>query len=113
MEAYPMKTITDRIIPFYVWFLYGFGIISVFMAIINFGANLVTMITVKGIFVPVSAIPIVAGILLTLCILIGHYFEKYNVWNRITSHQNQRMNPEIRQLSADVKEIKRLLEERK
>lgn len=103
-----MKTFTDRIIPFYVWFLYGFGIISVFMAIINFGANLVTMITVKGIFVPVSAIPLVGGILLALCILIGHYFEKYSIWNRITSHQNQNMNPEIRQVSADVQETKKI-----
>jgi hypothetical protein len=105
-----MTTITDRIIPFYVWFFYGFGIISVFMAIINFGANLVTMITVKGIFVPVSAIPLVGGILLALCILIGYFFEKYDVWNRITSHQNQNMNPEIRQVSKDVQETKKLFD---
>lgn len=108
-----MTTITDRIIPFYVWFLYGFGIISVFIAIINFGANIVTMITVKGIFIPISAIPIVGGALIILCVLIGHYFEKYSIWNRITSHQNQNMNPEIRQLSEDVKAIKKILEDQK
>jgi hypothetical protein len=108
-----MKTITDRLIPYYVWFLYGFGLISVFITVVNFGANQVTMITVKGIFVPLWMVPVVGITIIIFCIVLGYYFEKYHVWNRITSHQNQNMNPEIKQLSDDVKAIKKMLEERK
>jgi len=108
-----MKTLTDKLVPVYVWFLYGFGLVSIIISIINFGANQVTMITVKGIYVPLWMVPIVGVSLIVICVMIGYNFEKYQVWNRITSHQNQNMNPEIKQLSADVKEIKKMLENMK
>ena len=42
-------TLTDRLVPFYVWFVLGFGIIAILIGIVNFGMNVVTMFTVKGI----------------------------------------------------------------
>ena len=38
--------------------------------------------------------------------LIGYYFEKKGVINRINSHANRNANPEFLQLCKDVKEIK-------
>ncbi|HOX35185.1 MAG TPA: hypothetical protein P5217_00400 [Methanoregulaceae archaeon] len=105
-------TITDRLIPFYVWFVFGFGIIAILIGIVNFGMNLVTMFTVKGIYMPFWIIPIAVTALVIFCTSIGWFFEKYDIWNRITSHQNRRMNPEIRQMAEDIKEIRNLLEEK-
>ena len=106
-------TATDRLIPYYVWFTWGFGFISNPISIINFGMLFITLITVKGIYIPSWMIPVIVGLDILACIAVGHYFEKYSVWNRISSHQNQNMNPEIKQLSDDVKEIKQLLLEMK
>jgi hypothetical protein len=107
------KTSTDKLIPYYVWFIYGFSTISIFMGIINFGMVMITTITVKGIFVPIWMVPVIGCLLGIICISVGHYFEKYSISNRISSHQNQNMNPEIKQLSDDVKEIKKMLEDKK
>jgi hypothetical protein len=102
-------TLTDRLVPFYVWFVLGFGIIAILIGIVNFGMNVVTMFTVKGIYMPFWIIPIAVAALIGICTGIGYFFERYDIWNRIISHQNQRMNPEIRQMAEDIKEIKRLL----
>ncbi len=102
-------TVTDRLVPYYVWFILGFGIISILFGIVNFGMNLVTMFTVKGFYMPFWIIPIAVGVMIVFCVGIGWFFEKYDIWNRIISHQNQRMNPEMRQMAEDVREIKRLL----
>jgi len=104
-------TVTDRLIPYYVWFVFGFGIIAILIGIVNFGMNLVTMFTVKGIYMPFWIIPIAVAALVAFCTGIGWFFEKYDIWNRITSHQNRRMNPEIRQMADDIKEIRSLLQQ--
>jgi uncharacterized membrane protein (DUF106 family) len=95
----------DIVIPFYVWFVLGFGIISVLIGIINFSVNLVTMLTVKGIFIPVWAIIILAVIMVGFCVLVGYIFEKYKLWDKINSHQNQNMNPEIRAAAKYGKKV--------
>jgi len=99
-------TLTDRLIPFYVWFVMGFGIIAILIGIVNFGMNVVTMFTVKGIYMPFWIIPIAVAALVAFCIGIGWFFETYDIWNRITSHQNRRMNPELRQMAEDIREIR-------
>jgi hypothetical protein len=106
-------TLTDKLIPYYVWFTYGFGFISNPIAIVNFGMLLITLITVKGIYVASWMIPVIVGLDIIACIAVGHYFEKYNIWNRITSHQNIKMNPQIKQMSDDITEIKKMLQERR
>jgi hypothetical protein len=95
----------DKLVPLYVWFILGFGIISVLIGIINFSVNLVTMLTVKGIFIPVWAIIVLAAIMIGICILVGYSFEKYRIWDKINSHQNQNMNPEIRAAAKYSKKV--------
>ncbi len=100
-------TIIDRIIPIYVWFGWGFSTLGVFFSMINFGVAIITMITVKGIYVPLWMIPVIGVFIIALCTVTGYIAEKYAVWNRITSHMNQNANPEIKQLCADVAELRK------
>jgi hypothetical protein len=103
-------TVTNKLIPFYVWFLMGFGIVSILMGIINFGMNIVTMFTVKGIFMPLWAIPIAMIILTATCIAIGWFFETYTIQTRISSHTNRNLNSEFNQMIGDIKAIKKALD---
>lgn len=106
-------TLTDKLIPYEVWFEYGFGKISLLIGIINFGMLFITMITVKGIYIPAWMIIIFTLIIIALCIIIGYFFEKYAIWNRITSHLNLRVNPEVKQMLQDTQDIKKELAEMK
>ena len=106
-------TLTDNLIPYYVWFVYGFGIVSILIGIVNFGMSLVTMITVKGIYIPLWMILVVAVLVIGFCTATGYFFEKYAIWSRITSHQNMNINPEIRQLCEDVRYIRTMAEKEK
>jgi hypothetical protein len=100
-------TLVDRVIPLYIWFIWGFGFLSVFIGLINFGMSIVTMITVKGIYIPLWIIPIVAGSVFLLCTFLGFIAERYDVWNRITSHQNLNANPEFKKLCTDVAALRK------
>ena len=106
-------TLVDKLIPFYVWFLFGFAILSVIMGIANFGMVAITLMTVKGLYVPTWAIVLVAGLVISLCIIIGYTFEKYSIWDRITHHQNEKNNPQLRIIMKDLQDIKKILEEKK
>jgi len=102
-------TITDKLVPYYVWFMYGFGTVGVVMGTLNFGVTIATLITVKGIYIPTWAIVIISGSVIAACTATGYYFEKYSIWKRAVSHQNQNVNPELLQISKDVKIIKEKL----
>jgi len=103
-------TLIDLLIPYYVRFTYGFSILGIAIGIMNFGMLAATLITVKGIYIPSWMIGFVIGLVILFCTIVGFYFEKYNVWNRIASHQNQNMNPEIKKMHNDIYDIKKLLE---
>lgn len=96
----------ETFIPLYVWFGVGYGVISLFMAVVNFGMLAITLLTVKGINVPSWSLVIFAVIVSLICITIGYLFIKYNIGNRIVEYQNQNMNPQIKQISDDVKWLK-------
>lgn len=102
-------TIADNLIPYYVRFLWGFGYLSVIMSLVSFGMSLVTMITVKGFYMPLWLIPVVAILVVGLCTAIGVYAEKFDVQNRIGSHINKKANPELTDMAKDIVEIKKLL----
>jgi len=102
-------TTTDTVIPYYVWFTFGSNVISIVISTLNFGMILVTLITVRGIQVPLWMIPAVAAMYALACIATGYFFEKYKIWDRITSHQNVNANPQMRDLIVDVAEIKQML----
>ena len=105
-------TLIDKFIPTYTRFVYGFSVISVVIGLVSFGMALITMITVKGIYIPTWMIVIVAGLLILLCTVTGYVFEKYSIWDRITSHQNQKANPEVRQILQEVREIKKIIDKK-
>jgi hypothetical protein len=100
---------TNPLIPLWAWFVYGFGVISILIGIVNFGMILVAVITVKGISVPLWVIPVVSVFMIALCTATGYLFLRYNIWNRVTSYQNQQTNPEIKELCQNVKDIKKHL----
>ena len=95
----------DKLVPYYVWFFYGFAIVSVVMGIVNFGMVGVTMLTVKGIDIPSWSIILVVIIMMISCTAMGYFFDKNKIWNRVTSYQNQNTNPEIAQMFANLKEL--------
>lgn len=90
-------------------FVWGFGILAVWIGLLNFGMAIVTMVTVKGVYIPLWAIPAVAIGVLVFCTLIGHYFEKWDIWNRMTSHGNKAANPEISEILTNTSESKAML----
>jgi hypothetical protein len=105
-------TLVDRAIPLYVWFAAAFGMISMILGALNFGMLAVTLITVKGIYIPTWMIPVVAITIIAYCIIMGFIMEKYDIMNRILNHQNRNQNPQMKQISEDVAAIKKMLEER-
>jgi heme exporter protein D len=105
-------TLIDRCIPLYVWFAAAFGMISMILGALNFGMLAVTLITVKGIYIPTWMIPVVATAIIVYCIIMGFVMERYDIMNRILDHQNRNQNPQMKQISDDVAEIKKMLEEK-
>jgi hypothetical protein len=105
-------TLVDRLIPLYVWFAAAFGPMAMAISAINFGMIVVTLITVKGIYVPAWMVPVVATIIIIFSIATGYVLERYDVMNRILHHQNLNQNPQMKQISEDVAAIKKMLEER-
>ena len=99
----------DGTIKLLAWFIYGFGIVSMMIGIANFGMILVTVITIKGIDIPLWAIPALGISVIVFCTAIGYAFKKYGIWEMVTSYNNQQTNPEIKQLCQDVKDVKKHL----
>jgi vacuolar-type H+-ATPase subunit I/STV1 len=104
-----MKFTDNVFVPLYVWFTLGFGIIAIAFGAINFVVNIWTLLTVKGFYIATWQIVLFAIGIFSLCIFLGWSFEHYKMWDRIVSHQNQNMNPEIRATHADVLLIKKHL----
>lgn len=103
-------TLTDKLIPYYVWFMYGFGTIGIIIGTINFGATITTLLTVKGIYIPAWVIVLISIIVIIICTATGYFFEKYSIWQRTISHQNQNVNPELLKLLKDIELIKKKLD---
>jgi hypothetical protein len=101
-----MKHVDKIFVPLYIWFTMGFGIIAIAFGAINFVVNIWTLLTVKGVAVTNIQIALFGIMIFSLCTFLGWSFEHYKLWDKIFSHQNQKMNPEIRQIAADVKWIK-------
>lgn len=103
-------TVVDRCIPLYVWFAAAFGPMAMVISAINFGMIVVTLITVKGIYVPSWMVPVVAISIVLFSVATGYVMERYDIMNRILYHQNLNQNPQMKQISEDVATIKKLLE---
>ncbi len=95
----------DFFAEWYVRFISGFAVVAMFIGIVNFGMIVVTMLTVRGIMVPAYLGAAAVLIAIAGCVLIGYVFEKTKFWDRITHHQNQAMNPEVREIHQIVQKI--------
>lgn len=89
----------------YTWFLWGFQTVSVIFALTNFGMLLVTLLTVKGIYVPVLVIIPAVILLVMICIFTGYLLIRFSVQQRAQSYNNMNANPEIRELTELVRKI--------
>ncbi len=102
-------TLVDKLIPQYVRFQWGYGYVSLAMALISFGMSLVTMLTVKGIYISIWTLILIGGGVVVSCTAVGYYFEKKDIQNRITSHSNKNANPEFIKVCKDISLIKKKL----
>lgn len=102
-----LMTLTDILIPVYYWFKSGFGEISVPIAFVNMAILIVTILTVKGFFITMWLIPIIGLTAVMICILVGWFFQHYAITSRTATMINQKMNPEIKQISDDIKLMKK------
>lgn len=80
------------------------------IGIANFGMLAVTLITVKGIYIPLWLIPAIGISVVGGCIWIGWFFIRYDIQNRITEYLNANSNPQINQIQSDLNAIKERLE---
>lgn len=104
------QTFTDWLIPQFVRFQWGYGYISLGLAILSFGMSIVTMLTVKGIYISLWMLCGIGIAGLLACLALGYICEKYDVMNRITSHANIAANPEIKKMYEDVRWIRHRME---
>lgn len=86
-------TFIDKLIPQYVRFQWGYGYVSLVLALISFGMSLVTMLTVRGIYISLWMLILIGVGVVIFCTGLGYYFEKKDLQNRITSHSNKNANP--------------------
>lgn len=106
-------TFTDRLVPVWVWFLYGIGLVQQILGTAALVISLATYATVKGIYVPVWSIPIaIVGLSLGV-IVLGKMLVMFDIQNRIQTYINQNANPEIAEMHREIHAIKGILEERK
>lgn len=102
-------TFVDKLIPQYVRFQWGYGYVSLALALISFGMSLVTMLTVKGIYISLWMLLLIGVGVVVFCTGLGYYFEKKDIQNRITSHVNNNANPEVTKMCKDIVLIKKKL----
>lgn len=106
-------TLTDNLIPYWYWLKCGLAEISLPMSIVNFLMIVILMFSTKGIDITMYAIPIVCAVMIAGLTFIGWFGQHYGIYGRINTLINQKMNPEMKQISDDVKLIKKMLEERR
>ena len=99
------------IVKLWVWFQTGYTPASIVLAIGNMGMLLITLLTVKGIYIPLWMICVIGGLIASGCIVLGHFWFTRNVQKGVQSYMNKNGNPEFKHLCDEVTEIKRLLQE--
>ncbi len=106
-------TVVDRLIPYWYWLKCGLAEVTLPMSIVNFLMIVILMFSTKGIDITMYAIPFVCAIMIAGFTFVGWFGQHYGIYGRINTLINQEMNPEMKQISDDVKTIRAMLEERK
>jgi hypothetical protein len=104
-------TFADRLIPYYWWFKSGFAETSLPLSMVNLALLIITMLTVRGINIPLLMLPVIAGAVILFCIGVGWFFETYGITGRLNSRITTKQNPEIYEMCQNVKKIIEKLEE--
>lgn len=102
-------TFTDVLIPYYVWFKFGFYDASLPIALLNFVTIVVVLFTQKGIEIPTVVIPVIASLMIVGCTFWGWFLQHYGISERMASYLNQNQNPEIREIHESIIRIERKL----
>jgi cell division protein FtsW (lipid II flippase) len=87
----------------------GIWICKFGLGVDSFGMSLVTMLTVKGIYISLWMLLLIGVGVVVFCTGLGYYFEKKDIQNRITSHVNNNANPEVTKMCKDIVLIKKKL----
>jgi len=106
-------TVTDTLIPYGAWFIIGFTYFSMVFSLVNIGMLAVTMLTVKGISIPLWSIIFIVVVMSGFLMFVGWFGEKHNIIGRLVGHQNMRMNNEFARVVRDVQWIREEMEKRK
>jgi hypothetical protein len=101
-----MASTIDKIVPAYVWFVYGFGTVQLPLGIVSLVVTITTLITVKGIYIPMWMLPVSVLIITVFCTILGYLMTKHGIWNKTTSYANRAANPEISRMCKDLEMIK-------
>jgi len=103
-------TFVDKLILIQFRFELGMSKVGYYVTLFTFGMMITTMLTVKGIYVPVWAIVPIALTMLVGLFIFGTYLDIYNVIARINSHMNQRGNPEFATLIETVDRLEKKID---
>lgn len=105
----PPKKIFARL---WVWFTQGWAVASILLSIGNTGMSLITMLTVKGIYIPLWAIIFFVSCVCAGILLLGHYWYKSRMQAEVQSYLNYNGNPEWNERCAQWDRIEKMLKER-
>jgi hypothetical protein len=102
----PPKKLFARL---WIWFTQGWAVASIFLSMGNTGMAFITMLTVKGIYVPLW---VIVFFVLCICVgvlLIGYKWYKSNIQAEVQSYSNNNANPEWNEHTVQANEDHELL----
>jgi phosphate/sulfate permease len=101
-------TLADFIIHQQFRFEMGTGKIGYYISLLSLGVAITTLLTVKGIFVPIWAIVPLAVAMVLGIVIFGYYLEQKDVIARLNTHMNQN-NPQFLELVKAIDRIENKL----
>jgi len=102
-----------RFARLWVWFTQGWAVSSIFISIGNTGMMLITMLTVKGIYIPLWMIVIFVGFVILGILGLGYKWFRLNVQADVQSYLNTDANPEWNEKCRQLDRIEKMLLENK
>lgn len=104
-------TLVDKLIHQQFRFELGMAKLGFYVALLNLMITLTTLLTVKGIFVPIWLMVPFTGFLILFLLVFGYYLETYNVIARLNSHMNRKGNPEFVTLIETIDRMEKKIDD--
>jgi phosphate/sulfate permease len=102
-------TFADFLIHQQFRFEIGTGKIGYYVSLLSLGIAITTLLTVKGIFVPLWAIVPLAIVMVIGIVIFGYYLERKDVIARLNTHMNM-ANPLFLELVESVDRIEKKID---